>query len=151
MILSINIFDRKGNVLFAKSYNKANAAAAALGGEDEARKLIFGMVFSLKEMCNTLYPQAAKERNEKISVIKTTNAHLHMMETGSGMRFVIYTTACLANTVVDLQPALHYIYSLWVDVVVRSPLYDAEGGVDVSLTLFEPTLSGFLEKHPAYR
>ena len=69
------------------------------------------------------------------------------METGSGLRFIIFTEA--TTQVVDLQPALNYIYSIWVDTVVRSPLYNPEAAINVSETLFEPTLDAFFEKHPA--
>lgn len=53
---SIHIFDRKGKTLFTKRYAKG-------GGQDddeqlsEQRKLVFGMLFSLRETMGSLAPQ----------------------------------------------------------------------------------------------
>jgi len=131
-ILTFSVYSKRGGILFTKLYNnKSNIEKP----DEEVHKLVFGMVFSVKEMANTLMPQTAHDRSEKISVVKTARAHLHMLETGSGLRFCIYTTA--SSNIVDLQPALSYIYSIWVDTVVRSPLYDPEGEVKVGGTNFE--------------
>jgi hypothetical protein len=57
---SIHIFDRKGTTLFTKSYSKAAAkqelhlqetsvSEPDINPLDEQRKLVFGMLFSLRE------------------------------------------------------------------------------------------------------
>ena len=58
---SMHIFDRKGTTLFTKTYSRAaskqesqlqdNASSSEPGSSplDEQRKLVFGMLFSLKE------------------------------------------------------------------------------------------------------
>jgi len=68
---SLHIFDRKGKTLFSKTYSKA----AAIGQQqlrqtsqgpaeedpvDEQRKLVFGMLFSLRELVGSLAPEGEK-------------------------------------------------------------------------------------------
>lgn len=86
---SFHIFDRKGKTLFTKRYIKSP------GPEDEEqlseqRKLIFGMLFSLRELSNSLSPT---DETEDIQLVKTGASTLYNYETVSGLRFVMYTTA----------------------------------------------------------
>lgn len=86
---SFHIFDRKGKTLFTKRYIKST------GAEDEdqlseQRKLIFGMLFSLRELSNSLSPT---DETEDIQLVKTGSSTLYNYETVSGLRFVMYTTA----------------------------------------------------------
>lgn len=86
---SFHIFDRKGKTLFTKRYVKGT------GPEDEEqlseqRKLIFGMLFSLRELSNSLSPA---EGPGDLQLVKTGASTLYNYETVSGLRFVLYTTA----------------------------------------------------------
>lgn len=71
VVHSLHIFDRKGKTLFSKTYSKA----AAIGQQqlrqtsqgpaeedpvDEQRKLVFGMLFSLRELVGSLAPEGEK-------------------------------------------------------------------------------------------
>ena len=64
----IHIFDRKGKTLFTKTYSSAatqqqlqlqQTGIAEPGSEplDEQRKLVFGMLFSLRELVGSLTPE----------------------------------------------------------------------------------------------
>lgn len=66
---SIYIFDRRGKTLFTKRYAKSQGGGSGSGGsvtttiEDEEqlseqRKLIFGMLFSVRELVNNIAPTA---------------------------------------------------------------------------------------------
>ena len=63
---SLHIFDRRGKTLFTKRFSKAKMRPE----EDEEflseqRKLVFGMLFSLREMVGSLAPETpAKEAGE---------------------------------------------------------------------------------------
>ncbi len=86
---SFHIFDRKGKTLFTKRYIKSS------GPEDEEqlseqRKLIFGMLFSLRELSNSLSPT---DGPGDLQLVKTGASTLYNFETVSGIRFVLYTTA----------------------------------------------------------
>jgi hypothetical protein len=57
-VYAMHIFDRKGKTLFTKRYAKVSGAAAQTDEEQlsEQRKLVFGMLFSLREMVGSLAP-----------------------------------------------------------------------------------------------
>jgi len=69
---SLHIFDRKGKTLFSKTYSQPAAigqqqlrqasqgAAADEDPVDEQRKLVFGMLFSLRELVGSLAPEGEK-------------------------------------------------------------------------------------------
>ena len=85
---SFHIFDRKGKTLFTKRYIKS------LGSEDEEqlseqRKLVFGMIFSLRELSGSLSPA---EGPGDLQLVKTGASTLYNYETVSGLRFCLYTT-----------------------------------------------------------
>jgi hypothetical protein len=89
VVLSFHIFDRKGKTLFTKRYMKSS------GPEDEEqlseqRKLIFGMLFSLRELSSSLSPV---DGPGDLQLVKTGASTLYNYETVSGLRFVMYTTA----------------------------------------------------------
>lgn len=78
VVHSFNIFDRKGKVLFTKTYSTVAAkqqrylleSGAAEPGSDavtEQRKLVFGMLFSLKEMVASLTPEDAEKNCKSFS------------------------------------------------------------------------------------
>ena len=155
-ILSLSVYARNGACLYTKPYNiNAHCNSPITSITDEQHKLIFGMIYSLKELTTALQPTSTGRAPEKINVIKTGSCQLHILETFSGLRFVVFTTMLYSQGVADLSNALKYIYEIWVDKVVRSPVYEPasfEGGgagnFSVSMTLFEATVDGFLEKHP---
>ena len=55
----------------------------------EQRKLIFGMLFSLRELCSSLSPV---EGPGDLHLIKTGASTLYNFETVSGLKFALYTT-----------------------------------------------------------
>lgn len=85
---SFHIFDRKGKTLFTKRYVQSS------GREDEEhlseqRKLIFGMLFSIRELSSSLSPV---DGPGDLQLVKTGASTLYNFETVSGLRFVVYTT-----------------------------------------------------------
>jgi hypothetical protein len=85
---SFHIFDRKGKTIFTKRYIKGSAP------EDEEqlseqRKLVFGMLFSLRELSASLSPA---EGPGDLQLVKTGASTLYNFETVSGLRFCLFTT-----------------------------------------------------------
>ncbi|KAL7433625.1 hypothetical protein ACHAXM_003636 [Skeletonema potamos] len=129
---AIHIFDRKGKTLFTKRYTgrkQTSAQDAELLAEQ--RKLIFGMLFSLRELVGSLTPEG---ETPSVHSVKTGAGTLHCYETISGIRIALYTNNNPIMNVLgarkgeqrdtSFQGALKYIYSeIWVECVVRSPLY----------------------------
>jgi hypothetical protein len=55
---SIHIFDRRGKTLFTKRYAKSQGPAEDAEQQSEQRKLVFGMLFSLRELVGSLAPES---------------------------------------------------------------------------------------------
>lgn len=56
---SIHIFDRRGKTLFTKRYAKSQGVNEDEEQLSEQRKLVFGMLFSLRELVGSLAPESS--------------------------------------------------------------------------------------------
>jgi len=146
---SFLIFDRKGKTLFAKRYGKAEAESisdeAAL---EEQRKLVFGMLFSLREVLQSLSPT----KDPALHSVQTGASTIHNYEANSGLRVAVYM-ATSSNPVEGhaIRQALEHVYTeLWVQCVIRSPLYRPTEG-NISATNFEQKLDEYLSQQPWFR
>lgn len=169
VVHSFHIFDRKGKTLFTKRWkSQLNQDAEQLS---EQRKLIFGMLFSLRELVGSLTPGG---ESQELHSVKTGAGTLHCYETISGLRIALYTNNNpIMKTIgsrgtsgkTDFQSALKHIYSeLWVECVVRSPLYRPDdinadlmeenitpGRFDIRSTNFEAKLDAYLKSMPWFK
>jgi len=168
---SLHIFDRKGKTLFTKRYAKPDVANPADDPEQlsEQRKLVFGMIFSLREITKLLAPSPQAAASGLHSV-ETGNSTLYQYETASGLRFALYCTNSntnisggdAANTGATggsssntnynkaIRTALAHMYNeLWIQCVTRSPLYTPTQP-NVQDTNFEQSLDAFLKAQPWY-
>ena len=100
---SFHVFDRKGKTLFTKCYVKTpkedktqEEILAEREQLSEQRKLVFGMLFSLRELSSSLSPA---EGPGDLQMVKTGASTLYNYETVSGLRFVLYTTSDTPNVV----------------------------------------------------
>ncbi len=108
-VQTIHIFDRKGKTLFTKRYFPSSGSTSTsdqnIDSEQlsEQRKLVFGMVYSLREITKLLAPPpSAMNHNNNNNTTTTTDTGLHSVRTGastlhtyetsSGLRLCIYTT-----------------------------------------------------------
>ena len=145
---SIHIFDRKGKTLFSKRYAKPDPNDPPDDAEQlsEQRKLVFGMIYSLKEVVGSLSPASAG--GSGVHVVKTGASTLYNYETASGLRFCLYTTGTVPDK--GVRACLHHIYNdLWTQCVTRSPLYNPTKP-NVRETNFEQKLDDFLEAQAWY-
>jgi trafficking protein particle complex subunit 1 len=170
---SLHIFDRKGKTLFTKRYAKNNNESP----DDEQllseqRKLVFGMVYSLKDIARSLSPApkplptqrtgpvtannnnaATPTVDSGLHTVQTGASTLHVYETASGLRFCLYTDPLVNNSAdptlrKKIRAALHHAYQqVWIQCVTRSPLYHPTQP-NVKETNFEATLDEFLEAQP---
>mmetsp|Transcript_6793 Transcript_6793/g.9888 ORF Transcript_6793/g.9888 Transcript_6793/m.9888 type:complete len:177 (-) Transcript_6793:122-652(-) len=167
---SLYIFDRRGKTLFTKNYSAAARQAPTNVDDEEEylaekRKLIFGMLFSLRELTGSLGPEG---QLPAVYSVRTGAATLHNYETRSGLRFAMYTNNDIQQTTgkgdgkfTSVREALQHIYSeIWVEFVVRSPLYrpgelaassQSQKGIgkfDIRSTNFEQKLDAYLSSMP---
>lgn len=171
VVHSITIFDRKGKTVFTKTFSQAalkqqqilQQTGPADPGSDavtEQRKLVFGMLFSLREILGSLSPE---DTLPSLHSVKTGSSTVHNFETLNGLRFTLYTsndvpttidsTSPTDATVISARDVLKHIYSnIYVEQVVRSPLYTTDGkDFDINHTNFERDLDSYMKSIPWFR
>jgi len=88
---------------------------------DEEAKLVYGIIFSLRNMIKKL-----SKRDEQFTAYRTSSYKLHLYETPSLYKFVLLTDIRADNTVSSPSPvrfALRQIYAgPFLEFVVRNPL-----------------------------
>lgn len=83
---------------------------------EDDQLLMFGLLFSLREMTRQLSPQPV----DSFSSFKTDVQKVHYFQTGTGLRFVL----CTAPSVGDMTKHLLHIYkNIFVEYVAKNPLY----------------------------
>ena len=146
---SLHIFDRKGKTLFTKRFVKDTEP---VNPEllSEQRQLVFGMLYSLREVAACLSPESSKEKS--LQLIRTGAATLHTYETPSGHRLALYVTDDPQGIhAAGIRKALVHIYhELWIQCVVRSPLYRPTAP-NVDETNFAGKLQAYLTNQPWYK
>ncbi|KAL2164128.1 hypothetical protein VTH06DRAFT_3342 [Thermothelomyces fergusii] len=145
VVYSFYIFDRHTECIYSKSWlpsspgdgHPAGTAARASAAADDA-KLIFGTVFSLRNMVRKLGGD-----DDAFVSYRTAHYKLHYYETASSLRLVMLTDPATMS----MRNVLHQIYiNLWVEYVVKNPLAPVEhkGGAGVRNELFELGLEQFI-------
>ncbi|KAL1608828.1 Trafficking protein particle complex subunit BET5 [Nothophoma quercina] len=120
-----------------KDASSAPSTARGLSHADD-EKLIFGLVFSLRNMVTKLGGS-----DDTFLSYRTGEYKLHYYETPTRMKFVMLTDTKVPN----LRQYLYQIWAnLYVEYVVKNPLAPVEhpGGIGVSNELFERGLEAFL-------
>jgi hypothetical protein len=145
---SLHIFDRKGQTLFTKRFVKEDSEVTDL----DQQKLVFGMMYSLRETAAILAPTGEK-KDTGLHSVKTGASTLHSYETTSGLRFALYVTndSSSIDNSASIRTALQHIYEeLWIQCVIRSPLYTPTKP-NVESTNFEQKLAAFLKPQSWFR
>lgn len=120
----------------ADSNGTGRRVTGARAGDDA--KLIFGTVFSLRNMVRKLGGD-----DDAFISYRTAQYKLHFYETPSNLRLVMLTD----TGTLSMRNVLHQIYiNLWVEYVVKNPLSPVEhkGGDGVENELFELGLDQFI-------
>jgi len=148
MIYNIYIYNRQGACLYYHEWNRTyNSFPATEQGVRDERQLVYGMIFSLKELIGKMKSKGAAAE-DGLHCLKTDAFTLHHFETASGLRFVLNTDR---NTA-DLRSNLVEIYSnLFVDLVVSNPSFDPSSSDPVNSPLFEKALSDYVQGMSCFR
>lgn len=152
---SLHVFDRKGKTLFTKRYAKKDKDEPGEEDEEqlsEQRKLVFGMLFSLREVAASLTPDNGPSSDKSLHSVKTGASTLYSYETNSGLRFALYvTTSDDDSDAKSIRLALSHIYNeIWINSVTRSPLYNPIAP-NVEATSFEQNLDKYLALESWFR
>ncbi|KAI4151584.1 MAG: hypothetical protein LQ341_000879 [Variospora aurantia] len=154
VVYSFYIFDRHAECIYKKKWTPRPSSTSskpnqydglpegvlhpkALSAEDDA-KLIFGTIFSLRNMVRKLGGP-----DDNFETYRTGHYKLHYYETPTSLKFVMVTDTKTNN----LRIVLHQIYvSLYVEYVVKNPLSPIEhpGGVGVDCEMFELGVEQFV-------
>ncbi len=139
------IFNRKGKCLFYKEWNRPFNTLA--DDPEEEKKLVFGMLFSLKDLVSKLTPSGTAN-SEAIHSMRTDNFTLHHFQSVTGLMFVINTD----SQSYDLHLQLEWIYrNLFVEFVSRNPLYTLKPDETVNCPLFAQKLEEYITSLPAWK
>ena len=133
-IYSFSIFNRAGTCIFyLKGDNKGQSFARK--DEDEARKLVFGMTYSLRNLCGKLSP----DNSENLQVLRTNNFAMHHFMSASGLVFILCTDAACPNQYTRLKA----VYAgLFTEYVSKNVLFEGRG-VSIESPVFRKKCAEF--------
>lgn len=136
MIFNFYIYNRRGQLLYYREWNRPLNTLADDAGEE--RRLMFGMMFSMKDLVNRLSPGPSPEG---LHTIRTNSFALHHYQSASGIMFILNTDP----TVDDLHSTLHRVYSnLFVEFVSKNPLYSHTQDSAIDCPLFARKLDEYI-------
>jgi len=115
------MFNRLGQCLHYHEWSRPRRPEHGLA---EDAKLVFGLLFSLKQFCIKVDPCRAEGDNEDGSVarsIATDTYKLHFLDSPTGIRIALVTEPSAG----DLRAAMRHIYeNLYAQMVMRNPEYE---------------------------
>ncbi|KND05007.1 TRAPP subunit BET5 [Spizellomyces punctatus DAOM BR117] len=120
---------------------KGAIGATGMSLEEEA-KLVYGVVFSLRNLVSKLN---AKPGSEGFISYRTNAYKLHYFETPTGLKFVMNTDPHMDS----MRDALRMMYShIYVEYVTKNPLQRLDGPIENEL--FRNNLQKFVRSLPGF-
>ncbi|KAH9621996.1 hypothetical protein KSS87_019232 [Heliosperma pusillum] len=132
----IYIFNRNGVCLLYREWNRQLHTL----DPQQDHKLMFGLLFSLKSLTAKMDPTCAEKVNLGVPQLpgqgcsfhsfRTNTYKLSFMETPSGIKLILVTHPRTG----DLRESLKYIYNMYVEYVVKNPLYSPGTPIRLGMT-----------------
>ncbi|KAJ3190407.1 Trafficking protein particle complex subunit 1 [Gaertneriomyces sp. JEL0708] len=108
----------------------------------EEAKLVYGVIFSLRNLVNKLSPQP---ESDGFLTYKTSHYKLHYFETPTSLKFVMTTDPYMDT----MREVLRTIYAqIYVEYVVKNPLRAADQGGTNSI--FRERVTRYVAGLPGY-
>lgn len=124
------IFTNAGDCIFSIDF-------LAERSQQQRQKLIFGLLFALKDLCRKM--SATPALTNPFTSYLTPNYKFHMWETPSGLNFVMLTE----KEAGDHTRTLQFIHQdLFVNLILRNPFYTPKGPIQCSI--FREQLRAYL-------
>lgn len=120
-VFEFYIFTNAGDCIFTLDFSTE-------GPQPERKKLIFGMLFTLKDLCRKM--SATPLITNPFASYLTPNYKFHMWETPSGLNFVMLTEKEAGDHTRTLQ-LVHQ--DLFVNLILRNPFYTPKSPVHCSI------------------
>ena len=142
------LFNRKGACLYYREWSRP----APPDDAREDQKLMFGFLFSLKQLVHKMtpkqcvapcpptasapatrsanahdaHPPRLSRRSKGMYSCSTSTYRLHYYETATGLRFVLLTDLAAG----DMRDVLRHIYAaLYVEILVKNPLWKPDENI----------------------
>uniref|UniRef100_A0A7S4B046 Trafficking protein particle complex subunit n=2 Tax=Chrysotila carterae TaxID=13221 RepID=A0A7S4B046_CHRCT len=132
-IYTMHIFNRKGTCLYYQEWNRPLPVRGDLLQE---HKLMFGFLFSLKQLVSKMSPK----KGGGFYACSTSAFKLNYFETASGIRFVL----CTELGAGDMREVLRHIFSnIFVECLTKNPMWKADE--PISCPLFVQQLTNYLD------
>ncbi|KAJ1720430.1 TRAPP complex subunit bet5 [Coemansia erecta] len=114
---------------------------------DEEAKLVYGAVFSTRNIINKLNAQDGPRGGNPGGFMSfaTNTYRLHYYESPTGVKFVVNTDVATTN----MQPALEMIYrNIYVEYVVKNPLFhvDPSKSAPIENDYFRAVLNNYIRE-----
>eukprot|EP00850_Spirogloea_muscicola_P018285 SM000166S02466 [mRNA] locus=s166:95969:97162:+ [translate_table: standard] len=148
MINAVYVFDRAGVCLYYRAWRRPHAPLSAA----EDRKLMFGLLFSLKSFAAKMDPAAPPAgeggpsppaplgRGCSFRAFRTNTYKLSFLESPSGIKIVLISEPRMG----DMHEPLKHIYSrIYAECIVKNPLHTP--GQPFSCELFATTLDQYVK------
>ncbi|CAH2353990.1 trafficking protein particle complex subunit Bet5p [[Candida] railenensis] len=124
MIYSFHLFDRHCHCIYSREWSHKDEGAVNKSNESDASKLLFGLIYSLKNISTKLGTQANTTQSQNLlKSFATQNYRIHLYETASGLRFALISDVGLDN----LQAVLHRIYT---EIYLRTVVHNSLSPID---------------------
>ncbi|KQK03376.1 trafficking protein particle complex subunit 1 [Brachypodium distachyon] len=141
----IYVFNRNGVCLLYREWHRPLRTLA----RNQDQKLMFGLLFSLRSFTAKIDPTSTEHGNLGAPLLpgqgcsfhsfKTNTYKLNYMESPSGIKLILLTHPRTG----DQRDALKQIYSLYVEYVVKNPLYAP--GSPIKCDLFNKHLDQYVK------
>ena len=140
VVLNFYVFDKQGACLFYHEWSRTNNPFQSSPEED--RKLVFGLLFSLKQFAQKLSPES---RTNGLKSLTTPSYTLHHYESITGYRFVLNTVKIESRELQkEFQGFLCSLYSeVFVPLVIMNPIHSL--GQAILVPEFESRLLEYVE------
>ena len=130
-LYTVYIFDKKGRCLYYWENNRPYNSL--IDNPDEEKRLVFGLIFSLKHFSIKLSPSSSSlsgatadddDDDCSLKTIRTNVYTLHQYESITGYKFVANTSVCLQKQEKEIYNLLIRLYKdVFIPYVLQNPLY----------------------------
>lgn len=139
------VFNRNGVCLLDREWHRPLRTLDA----QQDQKLMFGLLFSLRSFTAKMDPTSVDKGNLGVPLLpgqgcsfhsfRTNTYKLSFMESPSGIKLILVTHPKTG----DLRDTLRHIYNIYVEYVVKNPLYVP--GTPIKCELFNTNLDQYVK------